>query len=573
MQAWDAMGVMRQQNETLLAPLQAPNRAVLLLWHGAVVGQQVLVPQTALTESEVVLGLQDGDTLRSVHLLRSEQWQTAPREGRCRVLDLTQSQVLHGHSPPPSLSTSRSLGSLRASLLSSAPQPLQLQMEPLWPHRRLPVQVPRDTLRLQTWLAALVDSTLLKNPLQATPSLRTKWLRWLDARLSTQSQCAHVVALALACHWSPQPTRYGKPDWPWAREWIQFQLQLFVATLPEPATLAQDLRSHVAWTQQCRRDWHHPWSLYLIEQDCLWLTELDEQGLERFTLSARWLPLLDHRPSVKRGRLSVDRLVFDSKVAPCLYRLVLQDYLYETRWQAVRHGEFDTALCDDAWSHERDWLNGATVLCNTLRDCATWEQRWQWLGDTQTQDSPVQRSVVKWLEKREDVLTNGSTEKVTIRIADYVTDIEDLAKLAPPCLKRGLEKDWCQHWDRFNLVGYLWDAGYSQQQVTEYVLRNKPDSRSDRGEVESRYRECERSNPSWGRVSSSCGTLMNARFENAHIRCVYEEQYNEGKRRANHTKTEKQAFCDQCVRAARLDTVVYHPLDFVEARLKQARET
>lgn len=543
-----------------MKPLQGPDRAVLLLWHAAVIGQQALVPERVLTLGELALGLVDEKGLKASYLLQSSQWQQAPREGGCRVLDLSHARVLHG---APSLGASRSL---RLSLLSSAPQPLELQIQPLWPHRRGHLAVPCDQQRLVDWMAALIDSTLLERPLQKTRSLHTKWLRWLDTRLPNQAQCAHLVALTLARHWSPQPTRYGKLDWPWAQEWIAFQLQLFVAQPPEPDALARDLQAHAAWiAAEGHRDWHHAWQLCQWPDGSLWRRDLDSEGLERYTLSARWSPLLPFRLSVKRGCVSVDRPTFDAKVAPHLYRLVLQDLLYEARCQALQ-GEYDVSLCDQAWSHDRDWLNCATQLWVELRDCNDWVKRWRWLADAQCYDSPVQRHVVKWLRVNDSLPETTAGQRLCI--AEHVPDIEDLVALAPPCLQRGMQQEHYRCWDRFNLPAYLRDAGYSLEKVVKYLARNQPGEEST---FASRYRACERANQSWGRVSSSCGTLMNARFDDARLRCPYEEESNEGRRRTDHTKEEKQTFCDTCVTKARFKNpvTVYHPLDFVEARLRE----
>ena len=127
--------------------------------------------------------------------------------------------------------------------------------------------------------------------------------------------------------------------------------------------------------------------------------------------------------------------------------------------------------------------------------------------------------------------------------------------------------------DRFNLVGWLYDAGYSQVQVVQFLSRNDKECDDEyRATVLTLYQACVKrpaeKRHAHGRVSTGCSSVIDSQHGQGNVlRCVYEEKRNGPQRRATpHPRQEKSDFQLQCGAQCGLEREVRHPLDYVQAK-------
>ena len=454
-------------------------------------------------------------------------------------------------------------------------------LQVLWPHAYR-TGVPVDSAGIVEYAANLCDYTLLQGPLaqSATPRLSERWLARMELYYRDGKRCYTTLAYYFAatlCRTLPGtgPLLYHatEPRWPLAREWLDFACYVFAQQRLSVEAFGSELQRHIAWIQQTA--WHgfaHRWHDYRLPQ-----TELywEQQG-SRVTVSSLWLlqcNLSGHRQT-GRGCVTVESRVFLQSLLPHLYRLVLSDALHLLRHTALalaagRGQNADYAL----WDGERAWYQESREALRSL-----WAYTGEWRAlvvfneqVAQSHSSPVMRALYKY-ERAEDARRKTPTAGA-VRVCEAVPDIEELARVAPPCMARVLKQDWCKNGDRFNLVGWLYDAGYSQVQVVSYLCRNSAQDQERRTTVLSLYQACVKrpaeKRPSNGRVSAACGNVIDSHYGEGNVlRCPYEEAHNKGQRRTTkHERHEKSAFQAQCAgECGLIDGEVRHPLDYVQSK-------
>jgi hypothetical protein len=155
-----------------------------------------------------------------------------------------------------------------------------------------------------------------------------------------------------------------------------------------------------------------------------------------------------------------------------------------------------------------------------------------------------------------------------------VVDIEDLFAnprgIMPPCLSPLVEKEWCKNWDRYNLVPFLIDMGYTDRDMIISQMCRHKDSLENRETVGSIYDAALRRRKPNGRISVNCGTIINSIGDEGNIfRCPYEEKKNGQKRRKNHHEKEKASFTSQCACTLSPSLKIYSPLDYINFNLER----
>ncbi len=568
-----------------LSHLHAENRRLLCYQAQTVKwGRQLRIKTSEVVESdlELYIVLLQGDQVLEIRSASRQTWDTlrpVDQFYRICVLDhlprVVNSLTLSSHQLlQQSSEIAKQVDEPPAPVLASPVPSLPL----LWPHQRRRDVPPVSESATTFYCSALCDFVLLRRPLaqSATPRLTQKWLTWLESHFQQwpYDVLAFHVARALCHSAPPTPLVYGTLQWPLAREWLDFTSFIFAQQRMDVDAFEQQLRGHAAWISQWSYGgFHHRWQDFVVDDCRFWHQE--EQQVE---VSALWLLHCDKLQPHRRshcGRIWLERRLFLQELLPVMYRLALSDTLHLLRCTALQGPGTDPFTAGELGGGDHPHCGGLMQLL--MRAPEPKQTDWSPLlrfnrEQAQTHSSPVMRALLRH-EQREEERRTASRDDPQ-RICEAVDDIEDLAQRVPPCMARLMQpqRQWLKNWDRFRLVGWLYDAGYSQEQVIGYVCRDGADSGDQRATIASLYQSCinvppDKRRGTQGRVSAGCGRLINDVYETGNVlRCPFEEAKNGDARRKDHTPLEKSVFQAQCAGRGNLSCSVYHPLDYVQAR-------
>lgn len=428
----------------------------------------------------------------------------------------------------------------------------------LWPH-----YPPQETSSsaIEFYTGVLCDSVLLSHPLghQVTPRLIQKWLLWLERHFSQAGWCwigatQHFLTLMSTAR-PMQPLQYGSLQWPMAREWLSMHCLLFLHQRITVEEFEKELKAHIQWIQcQSWKGFYHRWQDFYVNGQ-LWQQHQQQQ----VTISSLWLlhcTVSEYRHGPV-GCIVVEYRILQQELLPQFYRLVLSDALHLWRCEGLSHAI----------------LPQQHLLWQRINEKKQKQQDWEPLHqynlqEVQNLSSPVMRLMMRWEQQQEE---RRLSETETTRISDAVEDIEDLLLKTPPCMERVMkQKEWLKNWDRFRLVGWFYDAGYSKEMVVQYMCRND-DTQEHRQTIQSLYQSCvsapDDKRHVQGRVSAGCGKIIDDVYEQGNVlRCPFEEAQNGEKRNRNHTSMEKSVFQTQCGSRGNMGCKVTHPLDYVQSQ-------
>lgn len=447
-------------------------------------------------------------------------------------------------------------------------QPSLFALPPLWPcEAHVPASQPH---RLLFYAATLCDFVALRRTLGslATPRLHKKWLQWLERHFAPERDECAVLAYQLAA-----TLARAAADWPLASEWLALNCELFAQHAPPPELVAEKLRHHVRWIEAwAHTGFYHRWQEYRVPaSDDFW-----QQHSTHVTINSLWLLQCDgllHTPGA-RGSISISHKQLQQHLLPCVYRLMLRDLLQLLRVEAQFTQSWTARQLwdrDCAWY----WQSAHTLQPLVAYKAGEWETLVRFSREQAQHSSPVMRALLvqeRLEEERRAALRTGQGSAQ--RVCEAVPDIEELSKHAPPCMQRVLRQPWCKNDDRFNLVGWLYDAGYGPGQVVGYLCRHGAEE-GQRETVKSLYQSCvnrpTHKRHKAGRVSTTCGRVIDGEYGAGNVlRCPYEEARN-GERRRKHNALEKSAYGAECGQACGLSEV-RHPLDFLEKRCGVVRK-
>ena len=262
------------------------------------------------------------------------------------------------------------------------------------------------------------------------------------------------------------------------------------------------------------------------------------------------------------GSIIVKRMVFIKKIIPHIYRSILKDLVYYLIHYSKSQYNSIKRLNDEKNGH----------ILQSLSLYSKWEELYHYnLTVPCNYNSPVMRAMVIYQERQ----TTGSNTKIrgsnTKVLHERIGDIEDLAKIVPPCLEKAMKKEWCMHYDRLNMTKYCYDLGYQNEEIATYFTRHQRDKQKNH--FNSHYNECLRESPpdAVNTVSKSCSTIINYTFPNGNvIRCPFEEAAH-GTKRVKSTPEEITNYQGSCAcKGGFKDKFVNSPLDYIKHQLNKS---
>lgn len=415
----------------------------------------------------------------------------------------------------------------------------------------------------EEYIGCLFDFILIQSPLRKINHLsRDAWLEYIQSHVPHYSLMTfHFITIFMRYTVIPNDNIiYNRYNQRIVNQWLDFSVYLFQLQKMKLDVFINHLENHILWIEEeSYNGWYRDWQKFRIphKNDIL-----NEDG-NNIILSIRWLFELSLKKEEykmnHRGCIIVKRLIFIEKIMPHIYRSTLKDLVYLLLHCVFYHRTIGM----------HDSVNG--LILQKLSTESGWDGLYHYnLTVPGNYESPVMRAMVRYEERqfRNNRKSNGRLN--TKLLHQSIGDIEDLAKIVPPCLKKAMEKDWCMHWDRLNMTKYCYDMGYNEDDIANYFSRHYKGDRSKKQVFDAYYKECLKEAPidAVNQVSKSCSTIINFVFDKGNvIRCPYEEELH-GQRRQRSDPTEIELIQSQCAcKGGFKDKIIYSPLDYIKHKI------
>jgi hypothetical protein len=603
----DATGQLHQIGQEIKQKYYAMDR-ILLFFHyqSPLLGKLRIATKAVGQEQEIYIILME--TLEKVHQIYKMtrlEWQKLVSAGAshksCNLKDLvcitakgggggdSETKILENGEKENTNATSANEMTVDMGIMPSTSfliQPCEPELPKLfkfnviWPHRVNPhdiFQITNLQYKLQQYMGYFCDFMLIQNPLKKINQLsRDEWLKQAECHMPHLNLIAHhfmseFIRSTMSIG-QQQPILYNRLNRHILEKWLDFSLHLFTLHEYQLSSVEECIASHIVWIEEeSYNGWYHSWQDYRLPCGKLWKEQEEKgKGKNDIILSVRWLFELDLRGLVyqlnHRGGITVKKSVFEEKILPHLYRVVLKDWLHLLCYQHTTMKKSGLS-----WTL---YNNPMDDLMREMDKGREWTVIYQYnLTTACNYESPVMRAMVRY-EERQSVLQMNRNKKASSRhtkhLHETIGPIEELANYMPPCVKPLMEAESLKHYDRLNITKICYDLGYTEQEITDFFCRFDGNNRSTRSYYASHYKECLAESPQGAvnRVSKSCQTFINYAFPKGNIiRCPYESTIYKEKRQ-KCTEEEMSTFQSQCAcKGGIKEERIFSAVDYIKCQI------